>query len=67
MGDESVVASDVSFVLEHIGTYTDGIAKAKCRVVLGAGTGDLSGLRGEGSFEAAGREAPMSLDYEFVD
>jgi len=54
-----------SFVLEHRGTFEGGIAKAVCQVVAGSGTEELAGLRGEGSFEATGREAPFTLDYEF--
>jgi hypothetical protein len=56
-----------SFVLEHLGTFEQGTAKAKCRVVTGSGTGDLMGLQGEGSFEARGREAPFDLEYVFTD
>ena len=55
-----------SFVLEHVGTFEKGTAKATCRVVSGSGTGELTGLQGEGSFEAEGREAPFVLDYEFA-
>lgn len=53
-----------TFVLEHRGSYENGTAKATCRVVRGSGTGDLEGLRGEGTFEAGGREAPFELEYE---
>ena len=55
-----------SFVLEHYGTFEGGTAKAVCRVVVGSATGELTGLQGEGSFEARGREAPFTLDYELV-
>ncbi len=53
-----------SFVLEHEGTFENGKAKATCRVVKGTGTGELSGIRGEGSFEAEGKEAPFAMEYE---
>jgi len=53
-----------SFLLEHRGTYENGIAKAACRVVAGSGAGGLAGLRGEGRFEARDREAPFDLEYE---
>jgi len=56
-----------SFVLEHLGTFEHGTAKASCRVITGSGTGELTGLQGEGSFEAQGREAPFDLEYEFTD
>ena len=54
-----------SFVLQHTGTFEGGTAKATCAVVLGSGTGDLNGLRGEASFAAQGRKAPITLDYDF--
>jgi hypothetical protein len=56
-----------SFVLEHLGTFEQGTAKANCRVITGSGTGELTGLQGEGSFEARGREAPFDLEYDFTD
>ena len=46
-----------SFVLEHEGTFENGLAKATCRVVAGTGTGKLAGLEGKGSFEAEGKFA----------
>lgn len=54
-----------SFVLQHSGTFAGGVAKASWFVVPGSGTGELSGLRGEGSF-AAGHEQQyaITLDYE---
>jgi hypothetical protein len=54
-----------SFVLEHHGTFEGGIAKAKCRVLPGSGTGELADLQGEGTFSAEGRQAPFELDYDF--
>jgi hypothetical protein len=55
------------FVLEHRGTFEGGTAKAICGVITGSATDELTGLQGEGSFEARGREAPFELEYEFVD
>ncbi len=55
-----------SFVLEHKGTYEGGTAKATWSVVPGSGTGDLSGLRGEGGFASAhADEYAITLDYDF--
>lgn len=54
-----------SFVLEHRGTFEGGTARAMCRIITDSGTGELTGLEGEASFEATGREAPFTLDYEF--
>ncbi len=55
-----------SFVLQHLGTYEEGTAKATFSVVPGSGTGDLRGLRGEGSFASAHTDQyPITLDYDF--
>jgi hypothetical protein len=54
-----------SFVLQHGGTYVGGVAKAEWSVVLGSGTGALSGLRGEGGFESGhAEEYSMTLEYD---
>ena len=55
-----------SFVLQTIGTFDGSEAKGDWSVVPGSGTGDLSGLHGEGAFSAPrGPEASISLDYDF--
>lgn len=55
-----------SFVLQGIGTWEAGEARASLTVVPGSGTGDLHGLRGQGSFVARNdAPAPMTLDYDF--
>jgi hypothetical protein len=55
-----------TFVLQHTGTFEGGTAKATWFVVPGSGTGDLSGLRGEGGFASAHAEKyPVTLDYDF--
>jgi hypothetical protein len=55
-----------SCVLQHSGTFADGIAKSTWFVVRGSGTGKLAGLRGEGS-SAVGHAPPytITLDYDF--
>lgn len=54
-----------SFVLRHIGTFEEGIARAVLKVVDESGTKALAGLRGEGQFESGHRrEYPLTLDYE---
>ena len=55
-----------SFVLEHRGTFEDGVAKVTLSVVPGSGTGDLRTIKGEGRFEV-GHQPPyvMTLDYSF--
>jgi hypothetical protein len=44
----------------------NGKIKATCFVVPGSGTGDLSGLRGEGGFEGQfGKGSDGTLEYCF--
>ena len=70
MGLERVTGSvggrSGSFVLQHSGTFEDGVAKVILSVVPGSGTGDLRGMGGEGGFNA-GHQPPyaMTLDYGF--
>src|SRR6266567_6378609 len=62
----SVGGRSGSFVLQHSGTFKEGIAMVTLVVVPESGTGDLRGLRGNGKF-AVGHQAPysMTLDYDF--
>jgi len=54
-----------SFVLQRVGAFEGGQAKETYFVVPGSGTGDLRGLRGDGS-SALGHatEYPFALNYE---
>lgn len=55
-----------SFVLQHSGTFTGGVASASWLVVPGSGTGGLSGLSGEGKSSISHAEQyAMALDYRF--
>jgi hypothetical protein len=56
-----------SFVLESAGTFEAGVARTTWKVVPGSGTGELTGLRGEGGDDApaGGAEVPYRLDYDF--
>lgn len=55
-----------SFVLQGQETVENGKIKATWSVVPGSGTGDLSGLRGEGGFEGNfGKASDGWLDYWF--
>lgn len=56
-----------SFVLQDTGALaSDGAVTGTWFVVVGSGTGDLVGLRGEGGFEAVlGQHAEASIDYWF--
>jgi Protein of unknown function (DUF3224) len=48
----SVGGRDGTLVLQHVGTYAEGAAKAKLSVVEGAGTGELAGVTGSGDLVA---------------
>jgi hypothetical protein len=66
--DGKVGDKNGSFVLQHVGTFDGQVAKAHLLVVAGSATGELSGLRGEGSFEAGlgpEGERSITLDVEF--
>jgi hypothetical protein len=54
-----------SFVLQRTGVFENGMAKESYSVVPGSGTGDLRGLRGEGTSAVGhGIEHPLALNYE---
>jgi Protein of unknown function (DUF3224) len=70
VGVERVVGSigdrSGSFVFQDQGTLLNGVVSGTWFVVPGSGTGDLSGLRGEGGFRAdLGQRADITLDYWF--
>src|SRR5258708_24388252 len=70
MGLERVTGSiggrSGSLVLQHSGTFENGVAKVILSVVPGSGTGDLSGMSGEGGFSAGHQPLyAMTLDYGF--
>ena len=54
-----------TFVLQRTGVFENGAAKESYVVVPGSGTGDLKGLRGEGTSAVGhGLEHPFTLNYE---
>ena len=54
-----------TFVLQRIGVFESGQAKESYSVVPGSGTGELRGLRGDGSSAVGhGTEHPFTLNYE---
>jgi len=56
-----------SFVLQRSGVFENGQAKESYTIVPGSGTGELRGLRGEGSTSVGhGMEHPFSLSYELA-
>ena len=54
-----------SFVLRHEGKFEGMTADVSLTVVPCSGTGDLSGLRGEGHFATQGSTASYTFDYYF--
>jgi hypothetical protein len=53
-----------SFVVEATGNYDGNEAKTNIEVIPGSGTGDLSGLQGQGTFVAPhGPTGKLTLDY----
>jgi hypothetical protein len=54
-----------TFVLEARGEHSGGVATTQVSVVPDSGTGELAGLRGEGSYAADAMEYTMMLDYDF--
>lgn len=54
-----------AFVLQRMGVFEAGLARESYSVVPGSATGELLGLRGEGTSAVGhGMEHPFSLDYE---
>ena len=54
-----------SFVLQRTGTYQGDIASESYAVIAGSGTGELQGLRGDGTSSVGhGSEHPFVLNYE---
>ena len=54
-----------SFVLQRTGIFEGGQAKESYSVIPGSGTGELRGLRGEGTSAVGhGTEHPVTLNYE---
>jgi Protein of unknown function (DUF3224) len=56
-----------SFVIKHSGSFDGKTAKAELTIVPGSGSGELSGLKGGGTFEAGmgeDGERRVTLDYD---
>ena len=62
----TVAGRSGSFVLQHTGTFDGELAKAELAIVPGSGTGELSGIEGEGSLEAGfGSDGVRSLELDY--
>lgn len=56
-----------TFVLQRTGVFENGQAKESYSVIPGSATGELQGLRGDGSSAVGhGMEHPFSLNYDLV-
>jgi hypothetical protein len=56
-----------SFVLQRGGKFEGGVATESYSVVPGSGTGELQGLRGEGTTALGhGHEYSLALEYELA-
>ncbi len=53
-----------TFVLAATGEHSGGVARTEVQVVPESGTGQLSGLRGAGSYQADAMEYTLRLDYD---
>ena len=54
-----------TFVTSGVGAFKGGVASSSWRIIPGSGTGDLTGLRGSGTFEApSGNKATISFEYD---
>jgi len=63
----SVAGKAGTFVLQRTGVFEDGQAKESYSVVPGSATGELHGLRGEGTSSVGhGMEHPFTLSYELA-
>jgi hypothetical protein len=57
-----------TFVLQRTGIFENGVAKESYFVIPGSGSGELRGLRGEGTSAVGhGTEHPLVLNYELGD
>lgn len=54
-----------SFVMESVGDHDGKTSRGRWRVVPGSGAGELTGITGQGAFEAAGgRDVSYQIDYQ---
>lgn len=61
----SVGGREGTFLLQDAGTLKDSVISGDWFVIAGSGTGELSGLRGEGQFRATQGKGEGYLDYWF--
>lgn len=56
-----------SFLLEHEGSHENGVAKSAFKIIQNSGSGELEGIRGEGTYEATHKSTTFALDYYFEE
>jgi hypothetical protein len=62
----ALAGRDGSFVVESVGEFDGSRAAGSWSVLPGSATGGLTGLRGEGAYDAPmGSTASITLDYRF--
>lgn len=61
-----VASKSGSFVIQHVGTFDAGGARSAWAIVPGSGTGELTGIRGNGSYVATSESVPVSFSYDFL-
>ncbi|MCA2997602.1 MAG: DUF3224 domain-containing protein [Rhodocyclaceae bacterium] len=55
-----------TFVLQHVGSFSEGKARSSWSIVPGSGTGALANLRGKGNYVAGhGEPAEVLFAYSF--
>jgi hypothetical protein len=53
-----------SFVMEDTGTFENGVAKGRWKILSGLSTGELRGIRGYGHFAAGEENVSYLLDID---
>jgi Protein of unknown function (DUF3224) len=62
----SIAGRSGSIVMESVGDHDGKASKGTWRVIPGAGTGELAGIEGRGSFDApGGKQVDYELELEF--
>ena len=62
--DGTLSGKSGSFVLEDSGTFESGTAKSILRIIKGSGSGQLDGIRGNGSYLADQEGYHIELEYD---
>jgi Protein of unknown function (DUF3224) len=55
-----------TLVVQHVGRFEDGAARAELTVVAGAGSGELAGASGDGEFYAPDMGGSVTLALTFA-